>query len=85
MNGLYDMGANAWEWVDTPLGAERITRGGSWWYGPAQTRADGMQYKPARFFAVYVGFRCAYPPRGAGRAEGGGYDFDRTRSGGART
>jgi hypothetical protein len=44
VNGLYDMGGNAWEWVDEPKGAaagvERRTRGGSWWYGQAQMRAD---------------------------------------------
>ena len=66
VNGLYDMGANAWEWVDEPPGAtgnaERRTRGGSWWYGSAQMRADHLQSKPANTAVVYIGFRCARQP-----------------------
>jgi sulfatase modifying factor 1 len=63
VNGLHDMGANAWEWVDEPRGArgdeERRTRGGSWWYGSAQMRADHLQGKPPGTTVVYIGFRCA--------------------------
>ena len=63
VNGLHDMGANAWEWVDEPPGAaggeERRTRGGSWWYGAAQMRADHLQGKPPATTVVYIGFRCA--------------------------
>jgi formylglycine-generating enzyme len=67
VNGLYDMGGNAWEWVDEPQGAgnaaagraERRTRGGSWWYGAAQMQADHLQGKPADTVVVYIGFRCA--------------------------
>jgi formylglycine-generating enzyme len=63
VNGLRDMGANLWEWVDEPPGqtgdGERRTRGGSWWYGPAQMRADHLQGKPADTAVVYIGFRCA--------------------------
>ena len=65
VNGLFDMGANAWEWVDEPRGAtgnsERRTRGGSWWYGAAQMRADHLQGKPAGTAVVYIGFRCVRP------------------------
>lgn len=65
VNGLHDMGGNAWEWVDHPAGAapddpvERRTRGGSWWYGEQQMRADHLQGKPPMTAVVYIGFRCA--------------------------
>lgn len=61
VNGLYDMGANVWEWLADARGDDRLTAGGSWWYGPEQMRATAMQYKPAAFYAVYVGVRCVYP------------------------
>jgi formylglycine-generating enzyme len=62
VNGLKDMGANLWEWVDEPPGlagnAERRTRGGSWWYGASQMRADHLQGKPGDTAVGYIGFRC---------------------------
>lgn len=61
VNGLYDMGANVWEWLLDAKGDSRLTAGGSWWYGSSQMKASGMQYKAADFYAVYVGFRCVYP------------------------
>lgn len=60
VNGLYDMGANVWEWIADRRGEDALTAGGSWWYGPEQARAEGAQWKRAEFHAVYIGFRCAY-------------------------
>lgn len=59
VNGLHDMGANAWEWVDHDVGGQKRTRGGSWWYGPFSMREDHLAEKPPDFPAVYIGFRCA--------------------------
>jgi formylglycine-generating enzyme required for sulfatase activity len=60
VNGLHDMGANAWEWLADREADKALTAGGSWWYGAEQMRAAGMQWKPADFYVVYIGFRCAY-------------------------
>jgi alkanesulfonate monooxygenase len=46
----------------TGAGVERRTRGGSWWYGAAQMRADHLQSKPPATTVVYIGFRCAKTP-----------------------
>ncbi|TAJ95644.1 MAG: hypothetical protein EPO10_14585 [Reyranella sp.] len=48
----------------TQRGDEALTAGGPWWYGPAQARADGAQWKAAGFYALYIGFRCAYDAKG---------------------
>ena len=60
VNELYDMGANIWEWLADRQEGEALTAGGSWWYGPEQTRVNSMQWKPADFYVVYIGFRCIY-------------------------
>ncbi len=61
VNGLYDMGGNVWEWVDGGTGNERITRGGSWWYGPERQVAEDVATKPRDTRVVYIGFRCVKP------------------------
>lgn len=60
VNGLFDMGANVWEWVEDARGPLRRTMGGSWWYGAEQMTADVEAWKPADFHAVYIGLRCVY-------------------------
>lgn len=62
VNGLFDMGGNAWEWVDAGEHGEKRTRGGSWWYGAAQMRADHLAGKPPDTAVVYIGFRCVKAP-----------------------
>ncbi len=64
VNGLQEMGANLWEWMADRRGDEALTAGGSWWYGPEQARASGAQWKAAGFYALYIGFRCAYDVKG---------------------
>jgi sulfatase modifying factor 1 len=55
------MGGNVWEWASDASSSDRLTMGGSWWYGPAQTQADGAGWKLADFSGVYIGLRCTYP------------------------
>jgi sulfatase modifying factor 1 len=60
VNGLHEMAANVWEWTDDGAASrERPTRGGSWWYGPAQMHREHLQSKPRDTAVVYIGFRCA--------------------------
>ena len=60
INGLVAMGGNVWEWVANTKGNESLTAGASWWYGASMTKVTGAQYKPSNFYAIYVGFRCAF-------------------------
>ena len=62
VNGLYEMGGNAWEWIDTTPGSpssnERITRSSSWWYEGDRQRESDMASKPRETRVGYIGFRC---------------------------
>ncbi len=58
VNGLFDMGANVWEWTDTNSDASKGTRGGSWWYGKTQMSREHKASKSRDMAAVYIGFRC---------------------------
>lgn len=60
VNGLQDMGGNVWEWSTDARGQDRQTLGGSWWYPASQMKADVEAWKPADFYALYIGFRCVY-------------------------
>lgn len=60
INGLVAMGGNVWEWMDDKESNNSLTAGGSWWYGKEKTKKEGAQYKPSNFYAIYVGFRCAF-------------------------
>ena len=59
VNGLFDMGANVWEWTEDGGEQEKRTRGGSWWYGAFRMKADDQATKPKDMAVVYIGFRCA--------------------------
>ncbi len=58
VNGLYDMGANVWEWATAGDRRQQATMGGSWWYGDTQMTADYGATKPRDMAVVYIGFRC---------------------------
>ena len=58
INGLYDMGANVWEWADIDNSEIKATKGGSWWYGKEQMHIKHQVRKDKKMSAVYIGFRC---------------------------
>ena len=58
INGLYDMGANVWEWANIENKNIKATKGGSWWYGKEQMHLKHQARKDKDMSAVYIGFRC---------------------------
>lgn len=59
VNGLFDMGANVWEWAEAGPGTDQATMGGSWWYGASAMHRDHRAAKPMDSTVVFIGFRCA--------------------------
>ena len=59
VSGLYDMGANVWEWVDGGEGDQKVTAGGSLWYEAFRMHRNDRATKPRNTAVVYIGFRCA--------------------------
>ena len=59
VNGLYDMGANVWEWTENEDVSNKGTRDGSWWYGAATMKSDHPPTKRRDMAVVYIGFRFA--------------------------
>ena len=60
INGLVAMGGNVWEWTEDRKDNSALTAGSSWWYSSSNTTKSGAQFKAADFYAIYVGFRCAF-------------------------
>ena len=54
------MGGNVWEWIKDRKDNSALTAGSSWWYSSSNTTKSGAQFKAADFYAIYVGFRCAF-------------------------
>lgn len=48
-------------WLEAAY-TKRRSRGGSWWYGAAQMRADHLQGKPGETNFVYIGICCVRQP-----------------------
>ncbi|CAA7616624.1 conserved exported hypothetical protein [Candidatus Terasakiella magnetica] len=69
--GLYDMNGNVWEWVedcwtpdhvtpapaDTATCGERVTKGGSWYYFSAMSRASARAKMDSRVWSYNIGIR----------------------------
>jgi len=49
-----------WEWTKDRKDNSALTAGSSWWYSSSNTTKSGAQFKAADFYAIYVGFRCAF-------------------------
>ena len=59
--GTFDQSGNVWEWSETPIGSNRVLRGGSWSSGESSLRSSSrIDDVPTSEFSN-VGFRLANP------------------------
>ena len=53
-------GGNVQVWAKDQRANDSFKTRRSWWYGSKKTRKKRAQYKLSNFYAIYVGFRCAF-------------------------
>lgn len=60
--GAMDMAGNAWEWVDSSQGKNRVVRGGSWRTTQNYLRTSYRLFLTPDYRGSDLGFRCARTP-----------------------
>ncbi len=58
VNGLYDIGANVWEWVNSGSDDLKVTTGASPWYGKEHMHRAHRALKPSKTAVIYICFHC---------------------------
>ena len=58
VNGLYDMGANVWEWVNSGSDDFKVTTGASSWYGKEHMYRAHRALKSSKTAVIYICFHC---------------------------